>query len=229
MLKAPERGGLRVSLLATAPELGERLPRRDRERAMAVEVPSLHLARGPMPPASPALRQASFGALIGSGLIARRVEAVRGQATMLYSRGDLIRPRHDPVASLATSSWTVVESVEVLLLDARAAIAVAAHPSLVLALVELAQATAERAGVQLALSNLPRLKQKLHGMLWLLAQTWGGRDGSGWLVPFGLTQELIAALVGAHRPSVSVAMRELREEGAIVGGRTRWRVLRPPW
>jgi hypothetical protein len=62
-------------------------------------------------------------------------------------------------------------------------------------------------------------------MMWLLAETWGRVTASGVTLPVSLTHEALGALVGARRPTVSLALAELIERGAVVRQRTGWLLL----
>lgn len=70
--------------------------------------------------------------------------------------------------------------------------------------------------LDLAISHLVAVKERLLLTLWHLADRWGRvtRDGVKIRVG-GLTQQLLGDIVGAHRPSVSVALGELNHEGTV--------------
>ena len=52
--------------------------------------------------------------------------------------------------------------------------------------------------------------------MWLLAESWGRVTQAGIRLPLGLTHDVLGALVGARRPTVTLALRELTERGAIL-------------
>jgi DNA-binding GntR family transcriptional regulator len=52
-------------------------------------------------------------------------------------------------------------------------------------------------------------------LLWYLADRWGRVTPDGVIVPLRLTHETLARLVGAQRPSVTTAIRQLEEEGHL--------------
>ncbi len=52
--------------------------------------------------------------------------------------------------------------------------------------------------------------------LWHLASNWGYVTRNGVCMPFRLTHQALGEIVGARRPSVTSAMRRLREDGRIV-------------
>jgi CRP/FNR family transcriptional regulator, cyclic AMP receptor protein len=59
------------------------------------------------------------------------------------------------------------------------------------------------------------VEDRLHAMLWLLAERWGRVTPEGVTLPLRLTHELLGQLVGAKRPTVSLAMKELEARGAV--------------
>ena len=65
-------------------------------------------------------------------------------------------------------------------------------------------------------------------MLWLLAESWGHVTSSGVRLPVLLTHETLGALVGARRPTVTLALRNLVERGAIVHQYSGWLLLERP-
>lgn len=65
-------------------------------------------------------------------------------------------------------------------------------------------------------------------MLWLLSESWGQVTPSGVRLPLALTHETLGALVGARRPSVTLAVSKLAQDGAIVHQDTGWLLLEPP-
>jgi hypothetical protein len=75
----------------------------------------------------------------------------------------------------------------------------------------------------------------VHGQLALrrVPCTHGGEESDGLAnvaqrFAAALTHDLIARMVGAHRTSVTVALRKLAEEGRITRERRRWTLLGPP-
>jgi Crp-like helix-turn-helix domain len=87
----------------------------------------------------------------------------------------------------------------------------------------------ERVAVQLAICQLSRVEDRLLALLWLLAETWGRVTASGTSLPITLTHETIGALIGARRPTVTLALGDLSERGAIVRQGRGWLLTeRPP-
>jgi hypothetical protein len=86
----------------------------------------------------------------------------------------------------------------------------------------------QRVVAQLVICQLPRVEDRVLAMLWLLAESWGHVTPSGVRVPVALTHETLGALVGARRPTVSLALRKLTELGALVPQDSGWLLLQAP-
>ena len=87
----------------------------------------------------------------------------------------------------------------------------------------------ERLAIQLVICQIPRVEQRLLALMWLLAESWGRVTPAGTIVPLSLTHEALGELIGAKRPTVTLALSELTNRGAILREDGGW-VLResPP-
>ena len=86
----------------------------------------------------------------------------------------------------------------------------------------------DRLATQLAICQLPRVDQRLLAMMWLLAESWGQVTSAGTTLPLTLTHDTLGGLVGARRPTVTLALGELTDRGAIVRQDRGWLLLEPP-
>jgi hypothetical protein len=87
---------------------------------------------------------------------------------------------------------------------------------------------AERLTTQLVVCQLPRVDQRLLALMWLLAESWGRVTPAGTTLPLKLTHDALGALIGARRPTVTLALRDLSERGAIVRQDQGWLLLEAP-
>jgi CRP-like cAMP-binding protein len=110
----------------------------------------------------------------------------------------------------------VAEPAVLAILDERFAMAARRWPTLAMQLQARLLAQAERQSVQLAIARLPRVEQRVVAVLWTLAERWGRVTSEGYLVPLRLTHESLGQLVGARRPTVSLALTDLIEQGTVV-------------
>jgi hypothetical protein len=62
---------------------------------------------------------------------------------------------------------------------------------------------------------LPRVEQRVLGLFWHLAERWGKVRPEGVVVELALTHELIGQLIGAQRPTISLALGALADDGLL--------------
>jgi hypothetical protein len=172
-------------------------------------------------------RDASYGVLLLDGLANRTVVLDSVVSAQLLGRGDLVRIVGEPDVLVETKiRWTVLEPLAVALLDERFLLTVRRWPEIVAALFERVAAQEERRDIHRALSQLPRVEDRIHALLWLLAERWGRVTSDGMLLRLRLTHELVGELVGAKRPTVSLALKELEASGGIVRRQDGWLLAR---
>ncbi len=76
--------------------------------------------------------------------------------------------------------------------------------------------------------QLPRVDDRLLAVMWLLAESWGQVTPAGTLLPIGLTHAALGGLVGARRPTVTLALGSLTADGALRREERGWLLLRSP-
>jgi CRP-like cAMP-binding protein len=74
----------------------------------------------------------------------------------------------------------------------------------------------------MAISQQIHVRDRILYLFSRLAIRWGTPDPDGAIVPVPVTHQQIAKLIGAQRPSVTIAVGELSEEGLLtrLGDRT---------
>ena len=189
-----------------------------REAAIA---PTLTLSAGSWhPPKDPERFSHHLGLLLLSGLIMRSVQLAGAESPELIGAGDLIRPWDDhegEVASVAFgSAFTVLTPVRMAVLDDAFCRTICRWPAVVSALVGRSVQRTRWNSVHLALLRLQRIDARLLLLLWHFADRWGRVRRDGVELPVRLTHAQLANLVGAQRPSVTVALRGLAESGRVV-------------
>jgi hypothetical protein len=74
-----------------------------------------------------------------------------------------------------------------------------------------------------AVTHVSRTHPRLLLLFWLLAERWGRVGPDGVHVTLPLTHEVLAMLVGSHRPSVTIALQRLARAGLLTRqGPDRW-------
>jgi len=180
-------------------------------------VPVAHLEAGTWEPASvltSAVRP--FGALVTDGVVVSEVVLGASVAAELIGPGDVVDVRAEEGADVVVvHRWSTAGPVTIAVLDAHLLPALRAWPSVAAGLTARAATRARRLEVQRAISQLPRVEERLLAFFGHLAERYGRVSTSGVVVPLALTHQMLGRLVGARRPTVSLALKELAASGAL--------------
>lgn len=207
-----------VRLLDAAPELGRDIPRgvfvAARRRIVA---PVLELPTGRWTPAErETLPHNPFGALLLEGVVIREVRIAGRPAAMLMGECDLLDPWCATPGQLpADVTWTVAAPARLAILDDHFLVAARTWPRLLSRLFDRAAHRFARQAAHQAICQLPHIHQRIVALFWHLAETWGGASGTGVVIRLTLTHEIIGRLVGAQRPTVTLALKELARDGLL--------------
>jgi CRP-like cAMP-binding protein len=112
-------------------------------------------------------------------------------------------------------SWTVIEPTSIAVLGESLAPRVRAIPAFLESLTERALRRSRRMAVSAAIANTVGVEERLLLLLWQLAELWGEKRPGGALLRFRLSHQTLADLVGARRPTVTLAVRTLAERGLV--------------
>jgi CRP-like cAMP-binding protein len=175
-----------------------------------------------------AIGRRAFALIVCDGLIVRALDLAGTRTADLLGPGDLVDfgPGADPLL-LTGERWHVSGDATVAILDDRVLPALHAWPALSSRLIARAARQASRAAVQRAVSQLPRVELRIRALLWHLAERWGRMGPLGVVVPLELTHEALGHLVGARRPTVTLALGELSRQGAVTRRADGAWILRP--
>jgi CRP/FNR family transcriptional regulator, cyclic AMP receptor protein len=216
------RDGSRVDLLERDAELARALPpvmRQVQGHGSSLSAGMLKLKRGPWEPDAREPSVDHLGMLVLDGLVARRVLVPeRGRSLELLGRGDLFRPWQDESASFERLSWTVIEPAAIAVLDQPLAARAREVPQLLEALTDRALRRSRRLAVSAAIANTVGVEERLLLSLWQLTELWGRKAPEGAVLPFRLSHQTLADLVGARRPTVTVALRNLTQRDLLRRG-----------
>ncbi len=206
-------------LLVEDPDLAEAIPRDLQARATQECIaPVERLTRGRWTGEQPDLPRDAIGLLVLEGLLIRRVGVDGRFGAELLGVGDLLRPwqGEDAEPTLPhTAGWRVLQTCRVAILDNRVAARLSRYPQLTARLVGRALERSRNLAVQMAIIHQPRIHIRLHMLLWHLADRWGrvGTDGISLALP--LSHTMLADLVAARRPTVTVALAELEKRELV--------------
>ena len=210
----------RVRIADAFPEMLRHLPPEQAQTAGHYALATIEtLKPGPWRP-DPGLQPqpGHLGVLVVDGLMTRNVQLGNTVATELVGRGDILRPADYDGSSAPVPfdvEWRVLEPTRVALLDRDFAEVICHWPEAVEAIVQSAVRRSQTLGMHLAVCHLRRVTTRLLVLMWHLADRWGRVTPDGVTVPLKLTHELLGRLVGAQRPSVTTAVRELMDDGLV--------------
>ena len=160
----------------------------------------------------------ALGLLVIDGILSRDLQIGGASFTELIGEGEILRPWDGPgnlsVAPPAVA-WTVLDTTRIAILDRRFVVRTARWPELTTALFVRAMNRSRSLAVQLAIRSLQRVETRLLLQLWHLAERWGKVAPEGIVLPLQLTHRLLACLVGARRPTVTTALKELGQQGLV--------------
>lgn len=220
----------RIRLLEADPDLGRFLSSDELVSARQLTVPVLAVAREDADSLVARLEEFdAFAALLLEGMALEQIRIGDQTGLRLLGPGDIFTP--DPSARstlIATSQVRVVAETRLGLLGRELLLGSNRWPALVRGLYLRTAQQCERLAAQLVVCQLPRVDQRLLALMWLLAETWGRVTPSGTTLPLKLTHDVLGAMIGARRPTVTLALRELSERGAIVRQETGWLLLEGP-
>jgi CRP/FNR family transcriptional regulator, cyclic AMP receptor protein len=157
-----------------------------------------------------------LGFMVTQGLLSRELLLGSGVASDLLGPGDLVGLGADSGSFLPTTTrWVVCSPSQVTYLDEALMERLRERPEVASRLLSRAAMQSTRQATHRAISQLPRVELRLLAFLWLLAERWGRVGTHGIVVPMALTHEALGRMVGARRPTVSLALKQLDEEGAV--------------
>jgi CRP/FNR family transcriptional regulator, cyclic AMP receptor protein len=167
-----------------------------------------------------------LGLFVLDGLLIRRVEVGKRSACELFGPTDLIRPwdtdgEYDPLP--ISVNWLVLKRTRLAVLDTAFVLRIARWPTITSRIVSRVAQRARYLTLTQAVTHLPRAYARLLILFWLLAERWGKVSTDGVYVTLPLTHEVLAMLIGAHRPTVTIALQRLTRAGFLIRERSdRW-------
>ena len=188
------------------------------EARCALVAPAITLGKGHWSPrqAAPA-EHSRLGVLVTEGILCREVAIGDSVCAELVGPGDLLRPWEggDSVLVSCDVHWHVLEEAQLAMLGRRFATEAARWPALTSALVGRAISRSHALALSATISCTTGLETRLLMLFWHIADRWGKVRPDGVVVPIPMTHELIGRLIGARRPSVSTALKQLERERVI--------------
>jgi len=187
----------------------------DHDGALATTV--LRLEAGDFDP-SPLMEdhKDSLGLLVLDGLIVVELEAGRSRVGWLIGVTDLIRPWQLPEIAIATGPrWRALTETRIGVLDHRFRRRATTAPGLIDKLLARAAHTTTWLLAQSLALTAPSVEERL--LLWfaVCGERWGKVTPEGVVLELPLTHDLLGALTGAKRPTISLALKSLEASGLL--------------
>lgn len=168
----------------------------------------------------------ALGVMLIQGVLARKVTVGERTCAELLGPGDVTQPwlQAGPDASICTEvNWQIVQDLQVAILDHAFAVRVARWPEISAAIARRLTLRVHWLAFHLSVCHVRRVDDRLLLVMWHFADRWGKVTPEGVEIPLPLTHQLLALVVGAHRPSVSLALGNLTDAGRIERrSRSRW-------
>jgi CRP/FNR family transcriptional regulator, cyclic AMP receptor protein len=207
----------RARLLLADPALGRDVPATERDAATEAAVAAtLEVPPGPFALAARrAPGQGHLGFLVLGGVAIREIVVGEIAAAEILVPGDLFQPArsfgHGAADGWVESRWRTVEHMRVAVLDHAFASRIAPWPQLTSALLNRAL---ERTDSQVFLSAV-RMARRIEDRVWLALWHLSARHGDPAVRQIKISGQVLASVVGARRQSVSTALGQLADKGAV--------------
>lgn len=217
-----------VRLLDADPDLGEDLSEQEfADARRSVMLPILALDQGPWSVDQLSEVRSVHGKARGFFVMAGAIGIELGIAGQVSTR--MIVPRELVLLDGGVDqsidvqiSWTVFDPATLIVLDRRLAIIAIRWPGLMDAIFKRAAQQVRHATLQQAISQLPRVEDRLLALLWSIADRQGVVRGDGVWVHLPVTHAMLARMIGARRPTVSLGLRALSDQGLATAEGTGW-------
>lgn len=218
-----------VRLLEAEPDLGRFLSEDERLAARKLFLPVHDVKKGPVDVQAALADDGGFGALLLEGMLMHRLRIGNQLTVRLLGPSDIVSLAGQGQSMLlAEANYIATTPTRLAVLGDEVLAAVQRWPRLAAGIYVRIAEQSDRLSAHLAICQLPRVDQRILSLLWLLAESWGHVGSAGTTLPVSLTHDALGALIGARRPTVTLALGELSERGAIVRQDRGWLLLEPP-
>ena len=219
--------GIRLS--EAGPDLLKFLSEEDRADAERLALPLIELPAGAVDLRATFEPLGAFAGVVVDGALLESLQIGDHVGMRLLGHDDVVgRDGLRSSVLLRSADHRAIAPTRVATLGREFLLAVRRWPLLAAGLQARNNEQAGRLAALMLVCQLPRVDDRLLAMLWLLAETWGHVSPAGTVVPFKLTHSVLGALVGARRPTVSLAVTDLVDRGALVRQSEGWLLLQPP-
>lgn len=221
-----------MRLLAVDPDLGNALHGEVLEQARERAVfPGIELDTGPL--MLDRLRHAAgvcdglHGLLLIDGSLTINLRMSGRVCTRLIGPHELVLLDGVQTDSIPIRwEWSVLAPARLVLLDGRLHAVAERWPLLMSAILERAAQQTRNAFLQQAISQLPRVEERLLALFWSIADRQGIVRSDGVWLALSATHDTLARMVGAQRPTVSLGLARLADDGLLRAEAGGWLLAR---
>jgi len=219
----------RIPILDARLELSTYLTTDERAELASFGLPVVTLVPGQVDVSTLLAQRGAFGATVLDGIVMSAVRIGEQTGIQLLGPGDLILPVSDVAPDwLSDVEVRVTTPVRLALFGKELLAAAFRWPRVIQGLYACVGDQLQRLTSQLVICQLPRVDERVLAMMWLLAESWGQVTSAGVRLPLPLTHETLGALVGARRPTITLALRKLTQQGSIVHQDSGWLLIELP-
>ena len=205
-LRDPSMWGT-VPLLDLEPDLAAGLSDAERVVAGRILMRALRFPAGPWSP--PDAVHGAMGMVVLSGQLIRTGCTFARPDVQLLGPGDLAECR---VLADSHGKWRALAQAHLAVLDDRFVVAARRWPVLMTGLAHRLFEAQQEQHTRAAIAAMPRVEERILALLCHLASRWGHVTANGVTLSLPVTHETLGALIGARRPTVSLALLALDQQ-----------------
>ena len=219
--------GRAIQVLRADPDLAEHMQPRAREEATElVRARVFRVPRGDWE--APDIDHGTIGLLVLEGLMVRTLRLGPVSSSEVVGPTDIIRPWENellPTVVPTNARWRILQEAHVALLDTRATALIGRWPELASGVAARLIRRSRSLAYLMAAQHFLKVEDRLLATLWHLASMWGRVTPKGTVVPFPLTHQTLAEIIGARRPTTTTAIQSLGRQGRLLRDTDRCYVL----
>jgi CRP-like cAMP-binding protein len=196
-----------VRLFDVDPDLARGVADAEVAAMRALVVPAFRAWPGNWAP--PARLGAGMGAVVLDGILIASARTFARDDVRLFGAGDMIDTHWLADPDVA---WRVLEPARVAVLNERFALAARRWPAVLSGFTRRLFESQREEHTRAAICTMPRVEERILALLCHLALRWGRVTPDGVALTLPLTHATLGALVGARRPTVSLALVALAHQ-----------------
>ena len=205
-----------IRLFEAEPDLMRFLGQEDTDHAREIRLPVHTVGKGDADLRALFESHGAFGAVVLEGMLLQSLRLGSHAGLRLLGPGDLLSLTRGPRSILVIeSNCRATAPTRLALLEREMLLAIRRWPQLAAGLHVHTGEQQERLVTQMMICQLPRVDERLLALMWLLAESWGQVTRDGTLLPIALTHAALGGLIGARRPTVTLALGNLASAGLI--------------